>query len=272
MSAERGLAEAQRGGEGGGGLAAAPAAAPAAPPDADAGRQLFQEAIAGKPSGTLTSSPRKRLPRARESPALKDLAEFTFDTEEPLEHPDPEYVAFRRMPGAAIDSWDGGCVVHAVRRGGAYDSLVSFERDCDVYGEGATDPGKLVGQRPADVLFDTFFCGNRNLDCANLVAARPGSDPGCDPENAVLQDDDAPTVRRKVYRGGGAPEAKASEAAAARAMLCQLVEKCGSLGAATLPDGLEEIVEASALCFGGNDWDAVFATRDWFFHITLSTS
>ena len=50
------------------------------------------------------------------SPAFRDLPKFEMHIEGGVEHPDPEYAAFRSMRGASIGTWDGGCWVTAVRR------------------------------------------------------------------------------------------------------------------------------------------------------------
>ena len=194
------------------------------------------------------------------SPVLRDLDKFEMVIQGsggPSEHPDVDYIAFRQMGGARVSGWDGDCYVYGIRRtaagGDSLSDWASNSKDfgCDYDGEcdAAETDAELLGKTAAQGLADAI---DKDLDLGSWFAG--------------LLSDSVEEIQRKV----ALLEYQFREATTTS--LYALLGKCGTLGAAILPDGNAVIVEAHHLNRGGNSRGAVFATAEWFFGITMDMS
>ena len=207
------------------------------------------------------------------SPVLRDLDKFEMVIQGsggPLEHPDVDYIAFRQMGGARVSGWDGDCYVYGIRRTAAGgDSLSDWAGNsedfgCDNDGEcdAAETDAELLGKTAAQGLADAI---DKDLDLGSWFAG--------------LLSDSVEEIQRKVALklNECSPEDRESLLEyqfreATTTSLYALLGKCGTLGAAILPDGNAVIVEAHHLNRGGNSRGAVFATAEWFFGMTMDMS
>lgn len=207
------------------------------------------------------------------SPVLRNLQKFEYGIPYGAKHPDPEYAAFRQMSDAKYSSWDGSCDITAIRRTAAEE-------------EGSTDLSTWAGtiggchvEYEEDYGWPTEFKKLAGRSVASVVEELVDG-KGVDTTFGVRQSDDIDEVRgvvaafeeRRLNVADWCGDPRSPESDACAEALFRLVEKCGSLGEAMLPDGNAPIVEVSHEAWGGNNRSAAFATQDWFFVVDMDMS
>jgi hypothetical protein len=175
------------------------------------------------------------------------LERLDWDFDQPNDHPDTDYVALRAVggPGWGLSTGDGSCTVTGERRNGRK----SFRDFVNQNWSSSPEDTHCIGKSAASALWD-FMPEPCNIQFGNAGFAddiKP--EYGYCEVNQVMRDDGGSTTERGKV--------------AARRLL-ELVAKCGSVGAATLPNGMDVVVEADGSSDGNNSVLNV-ATATWYF-------